>query len=159
MSSRYKQQALDYHAGPKPGKIGTQITKPCITQHDLSLAYTPGVAQPCLEIARDHGAVYDYTSKGNLVAVVSNGTAVLGLGWRAKLRRPRFLLGCVLFGTAPVLTYLAARHLDFSIIFAATALNFPFVMILARVFLGEPLDRSKVAAVCGIVLGLALFVL
>jgi malate dehydrogenase (oxaloacetate-decarboxylating)(NADP+) len=80
MSSRYKQQALDYHASPKPGKIGTQITKPCITQHDLSLAYTPGVAQPCLEIARDHGAVYDYTSKGNLVAVISNGTAVLGLG-------------------------------------------------------------------------------
>ena len=80
MSSRYKQQALEYHASPKPGKIGTQITKPCITQHDLSLAYTPGVAQPCLEIARDHGAVYDYTSKGNLVAVISNGTAVLGLG-------------------------------------------------------------------------------
>ncbi|MGD2052978.1 MAG: malic enzyme-like NAD(P)-binding protein [Gammaproteobacteria bacterium] len=80
MSSRYKQQALDYHAGAKPGKIGTQITKPCITQHDLSLAYTPGVAQPCLEIARDHGAVYDYTGKGNLVAVISNGTAVLGLG-------------------------------------------------------------------------------
>ena len=80
MSSRYKQQALEYHASPKPGKIGTQITKPCITQHDLSLAYTPGVAQPCLEIARNHGAVYDYTSKGNLVAVISNGTAVLGLG-------------------------------------------------------------------------------
>jgi malate dehydrogenase (oxaloacetate-decarboxylating)(NADP+) len=80
MSSRYKQQALDYHAGTRPGKIGTQITKPCATQHDLSLAYTPGVAQPCLEIARDHGAVYDYTAKGNLVAVISNGTAVLGLG-------------------------------------------------------------------------------
>jgi malate dehydrogenase (oxaloacetate-decarboxylating)(NADP+) len=80
MSSRYKQQALEYHASPKPGKIGTQITKPCITQHDLSLAYTPGVAQPCLEIARNHAAVYDYTSKGNLVAVISNGTAVLGLG-------------------------------------------------------------------------------
>ena len=80
MPSRYKQQALDYHAGPKPGKIGTLVTKPCSTQHDLSLAYTPGVAEPCLEIARDHGAVYDYTSKGNLVAVISNGTAVLGLG-------------------------------------------------------------------------------
>jgi malate dehydrogenase (oxaloacetate-decarboxylating)(NADP+) len=80
MSSRYKQQALDYHAAPKPGKIGTRITKPCITQHDLSLAYTPGVAEPCLEIARDHNAVYDYTTKGNLVAVISNGTAVLGLG-------------------------------------------------------------------------------
>ena len=80
MSSRYKQQALDYHASPKPGKVGTQITKPCITQHDLSLAYTPGVAEPCLAIARDPGAAYDYTSKGNLVAVISNGTAVLGLG-------------------------------------------------------------------------------
>ena len=80
MSSRYKQQALDYHASPIPGKIGTQITKPCITQHDLSLAYTPGVAEPCLQIAQDHNAVYDYTSKGNLVAVITNGTAVLGLG-------------------------------------------------------------------------------
>jgi len=56
MSSRYKQQALDYHACPKQGKVGTQITKPCITQHDLSLAYTPGVAEPCLAIARDHSA-------------------------------------------------------------------------------------------------------
>jgi malate dehydrogenase (oxaloacetate-decarboxylating)(NADP+) len=80
MSSRYKQQALDYHASPKPGKVGTQITKPCITQHDLSLAYTPGVAEPCLAIARDPAEAYDYTSKGNLVAVISNGTAVLGLG-------------------------------------------------------------------------------
>jgi len=80
MSSRYKQQALEYHAHPKPGKVGTLITKPCNTQHDLSLAYTPGVAEPCLEIARDHAAVYDYTSIGNLVAVISNGTAVLGLG-------------------------------------------------------------------------------
>ena len=80
MSSRYRQQALEYHASPQPGKIGTLITKPCNTQHDLSLAYTPGVAEPCLEIARNHAAAYDYTSKGNLVAVISNGTAVLGLG-------------------------------------------------------------------------------
>lgn len=80
MSSRYKQQALDYHTSPKPGKVGTEITKPCRTQHDLSLAYTPGVAEPCLAIARDHAAAYDYTSKGNLVAVITNGTAVLGLG-------------------------------------------------------------------------------
>ncbi len=80
MASRYKQQALDYHAVPKPGKIGTRITKPCSTQTDLSLAYTPGVAEPCLAIARDHGQVYDYTGKGNLVAVITNGTAVLGLG-------------------------------------------------------------------------------
>ncbi len=80
MASRYKQQALAYHASPIPGKIGTRITKPCSTQHDLSLAYTPGVAEPYLAIASDHGAVYDYTSKGNLVAVITNGTAVLGLG-------------------------------------------------------------------------------
>ena len=80
MASQYKQQALAYHASPIPGKIGTRITKPCSTQHDLSLAYTPGVAEPCLAIERDHGAAYDYTSKGNLVAVITNGTAVLGLG-------------------------------------------------------------------------------
>ncbi len=80
MPNRYKQQALDYHSQPKPGKIGTAITKPCETQHDLSLAYTPGVADPCRAIARDEADVYKYTSKGNLVAVISDGTAVLGLG-------------------------------------------------------------------------------
>ncbi|MCK5263229.1 MAG: malate dehydrogenase [Gammaproteobacteria bacterium] len=80
MPNRYKQQALDYHSLPKPGKIGTAITKPCVTQHDLSLAYTPGVADPCRAIARDEAEVYKYTSKGNLVAVISDGTAVLGLG-------------------------------------------------------------------------------
>ena len=80
MPNRYKQQALDYHSQPKPGKIGTAITKPCKTQLDLSLAYTPGVAEPCRAIARDEAEVYSYTSKGNLVAVISDGTAVLGLG-------------------------------------------------------------------------------
>ena len=80
MTSRFKQQALDYHAKPSPGKTGTAITKPCDTQQDLSLAYTPGVAEPCRAIARDPSAVYDYTSKGNLVAVISDGSAVLGLG-------------------------------------------------------------------------------
>jgi malate dehydrogenase (oxaloacetate-decarboxylating)(NADP+) len=80
MPNRYKQQALDYHSQPKPGKIGTAITKPCETQYDLSLAYTPGVAEPCRSIARDEDEVYNYTSKGNLVAVISDGTAVLGLG-------------------------------------------------------------------------------
>ena len=80
MPNRYKQQALDYHSQPKPGKIGTAITKPCATQYDLSLAYTPGVAEPCRSIARDESEVYNYTSKGNLVAVISDGTAVLGLG-------------------------------------------------------------------------------
>ena len=80
MSSRYKQQALDYHAKPVPGKIATAITKPCVSQLDLSLAYTPGVAEPCRAIARDPATVYDYTARGNLVAVISDGTAVLGLG-------------------------------------------------------------------------------
>jgi malate dehydrogenase (oxaloacetate-decarboxylating)(NADP+) len=75
-----KQQALDYHTEGKPGKIEIRPTKPCATQRDLSLAYTPGVAQPCLMIKDNPSDVYKYTSKGNLVAVVSNGTAVLGLG-------------------------------------------------------------------------------
>jgi malate dehydrogenase (oxaloacetate-decarboxylating)(NADP+) len=75
-----KQQALDYHALGKPGKVEVNPTKPCTTQLDLSLAYTPGVAQPCLEIHKNPADVYKYTAKGNLVAVVSNGTAVLGLG-------------------------------------------------------------------------------
>jgi len=75
-----KQQALDYHSKGKPGKIEINLTKPCTTQLDLSLAYTPGVAQPCLEIAKNPTDVYKYTARGNLVAVVSNGTAVLGLG-------------------------------------------------------------------------------
>jgi len=74
------QDALDYHLYPAPGKVAVVPTKPCQTQRDLSLAYTPGVAAPCLEIERDPNAVYKYTSKGNLVAVVTNGTAVLGLG-------------------------------------------------------------------------------
>ncbi|WP_019026083.1 malic enzyme-like NAD(P)-binding protein [Colwellia piezophila] len=75
-----RQQALDYHAYPTPGKIGITITKPAETSHDLSLAYSPGVAEPCREIAKDPDAVYKYTGKGNTVAVISNGTAVLGLG-------------------------------------------------------------------------------
>src|SRR5271169_2018137 len=74
------QEALDYHSSAPAGKIAVTPTKPCLTQRDLSLAYTPGVAVPCLEIARDPSLVYKYTAKGNLVAVVSNGTAVLGLG-------------------------------------------------------------------------------
>ncbi len=80
MPTRFKQQALDYHAKPKPGKIATEITKPCETQQDLSLAYTPGVAEPCRAIHRDEDAAYEYTAKGNLVAVITDGTAVLGLG-------------------------------------------------------------------------------
>ena len=75
-----KQQALDYHSQLHPGKIELTPSKPCRTQRDLSLAYTPGVAYPCLEIERNPNDVFKYTSRGNLVAVVSNGTAVLGLG-------------------------------------------------------------------------------
>ncbi len=75
-----KQDALDYHSLGRKGKIEVVLTKPCATQRDLSLAYTPGVAEPCLEIAANPPDAYKYTAKGNLVAVVSNGTAVLGLG-------------------------------------------------------------------------------
>ena len=73
-------EALRFHAEGRPGKISISPTKPMATQDDLSLAYSPGVAAPCLEIERDETLAYDYTSKGNLVAVISNGTAVLGLG-------------------------------------------------------------------------------
>src|SRR5258705_13363814 len=75
-----KNQALDYHFGERPGKIEVTPSKPCRTQRDLSLAYTPGVADPCLEIQKNPHDAYKYTARGNLVAVVSNGTAVLGLG-------------------------------------------------------------------------------
>ncbi len=75
-----KQEALNYHSTGRKGKIEVVPTKPCLTQRDLSLAYTPGVAEPCLEIAKNEDLVYEYTAKGNLVAVLSNGTAVLGLG-------------------------------------------------------------------------------
>jgi len=74
------QEALEYHSSPPPGKVSVVPTKPCRTQRDLSLAYTPGVAVPCLEIHRDPSLAYKYTAKGNLVAVISNGTAVIGLG-------------------------------------------------------------------------------
>lgn len=77
----FKKKVLEYHRGGKyAGKIGTEILTPCESKEDLSLAYTPGVAIPCLEIVEDENKVYEYTSKGNSVAVVSNGTAVLGLG-------------------------------------------------------------------------------
>jgi len=75
-----KEEALDYHRRGRPGKVKTVPTKPTVTAEDLSLAYTPGVAEPCRAIHKTPGEVYDYTAKGNLVAVVTNGTAVLGLG-------------------------------------------------------------------------------
>src|ERR1700751_1882459 len=74
------EDALEYHSSSPAGKLSVVATKPCRTQRDLSLAYTPGVAVPCLEIERDPSLAYKYTAKGNLVAVVSNGPAVLGLG-------------------------------------------------------------------------------
>jgi malate dehydrogenase (oxaloacetate-decarboxylating)(NADP+) len=83
MSDKLKQEALEYHAaghGSRPGKVGIEITKPCETQHELSLAYTPGVAAPVRAIDADAEAAYQYTAKGNLVAVITDGTAVLGLG-------------------------------------------------------------------------------
>lgn len=80
MSDDAKQKSLDYHRHPIPGKVGVVPTKPCETQEELSLAYTPGVAVPCLEIRDTPSAVWEYTGKGNAVAVVSDGTAVLGLG-------------------------------------------------------------------------------
>jgi malate dehydrogenase (oxaloacetate-decarboxylating)(NADP+) len=75
-----KQEALDYHFIGRPGKIEVTATKPCLTQHDLSLAYTPGVAEPCLAIQKNPHDAFKYTARGNLVAVITNGTAVLGLG-------------------------------------------------------------------------------
>ncbi|MCF8295365.1 MAG: NADP-dependent malic enzyme [Bacteroidales bacterium] len=80
MAKITKKEALDYHEFPRRGKIEVVPTKPYATQKDLSMAYTPGVAQPCLEIHANPDDIYRYTSKGNLVAVISNGTAVLGLG-------------------------------------------------------------------------------
>src|SRR6476619_3970634 len=75
-----RQQALEYHSKGRPGKIEVVSTKEAKTQRDLSLAYSPGVAEPCKEIFNNKEHVYKYTTKGNLVAVISNGTAVLGLG-------------------------------------------------------------------------------
>ncbi|HEX7677891.1 MAG TPA: NADP-dependent malic enzyme [Thermoanaerobaculia bacterium] len=80
MADNDRDDALEYHSGGRPGKTEVVPTKPTATQRDLALAYTPGVAKPCLEIFREPGDVYKYTNKGNLVAVISNGTAVLGLG-------------------------------------------------------------------------------
>ena len=98
MTQDRKQAALDYHALPTPGKTAVVPTKPCETQHDLSLAYSPGVAEPVRAIAKDPEAAYRYTNKGNLVAVISNGSAILGLGNRGALASKPVLEGkAVLF--------------------------------------------------------------
>ena len=78
--SNLEKEALEYHKKGRPGKLEVTPTTPLISSNDLSLAYSPGVATPCLEIEKKPETVYDYTSKGNIVAVISNGTAVLGLG-------------------------------------------------------------------------------
>ena len=92
------KEALAYHAEGGPGKIEIRPTKPDATQYDLSLAYSPGVAAPCLAIADDPAKAYDYTIKGNLVAVITNGTAVLGLGDIGPLAAKPVMEGkCMLF--------------------------------------------------------------
>src|SRR6187200_2026843 len=75
-----RQAALEYHEFPTPGKVAIHATKQLINQHDLALAYSPGVAAPCEEIVKDPNNAFKYTSRGNLVAVITNGTAALGLG-------------------------------------------------------------------------------
>src|SRR5947207_15438988 len=92
MSSR-RQEALDYHSQGRPGKIQVSPTKPFKNQRDLSLAYTPGVAEPRLEMAKRPDDAYTYTAKGNLAAVVSNGTAVLRLGNIGALAGKRAMAG------------------------------------------------------------------
>ena len=100
--STFEQESLEYHFAKNEfdtnGKIGTLITKPCDTIKELSMAYSPGVAYPCLEIEKDIDTAYDYTNKGNLVAVISDGTAVLGLGDIGHLAGKPVMEGkCVLF--------------------------------------------------------------
>ena len=98
MNKDLRQAALDYHALPRPGKTEVVPTKPCAIQSELALAYTPGVAEPVRAISQDPEAAYRYTNKGNLVAVVSNGSAVLGLGRRGALAAKPVLEGkAVLF--------------------------------------------------------------
>ena len=93
-----EDEALQFHAGGRPGKLSIAPTKPLTTQRDLTLAYSPGVAFPCLHIQRQPGTVFDYTSKGNFVAVISNGTAVLGLGDLGALAAKPVMEGkCALF--------------------------------------------------------------
>src|ERR1700720_3036916 len=93
-----EDEALQFHAGGRPGKLSIAPTKPLTTQRDLTLAYSPGVAFPCLHIQRQPGTVFDYASKGNFVAVISNGTAVLGLGDLGALAAKPVMEGkCALF--------------------------------------------------------------
>ena len=93
-----EDEALQFHASGRPGKLSIAPTKPLTTQRDLALAYSPGVAFPCLHIERQPSTAFDYTSKGNFVAVISNGTAVLGLGDLGALAAKPVMEGkCALF--------------------------------------------------------------
>ena len=93
-----EDEALQFHASGRPGKLSIAPTKPLTTQRDLALAYSPGVAFPCLHIKKQPSAAFDYTSKGNFVAVISNGTAVLGLGDLGALAAKPVMEGkCALF--------------------------------------------------------------
>lgn len=107
-----KQAALNYHEYPNPGKISVTPSKQLVNQRDLALAYSPGVAAPCLEIERDPSAAAKYTARGNLVAVVSNGTAVLGLGNIGPLASKPVMEGKgVLFKSSLVSMYLILKLL------------------------------------------------
>ena len=98
MEDSLREAALEYHRNPKPGKMSIVPTKPMETAKDLALAYSPGVAIPCEEIAADPSKALDYTSRGNLVAVITNGTAVLGLGNIGALASKPVMEGkCALF--------------------------------------------------------------
>ena len=104
------EDALEYHAAAPAGKIAIRATKPCLTQRDLSLAYTLGVAVPCLAIERDPSLTYKYTAIGNLVAVVTNGTAVLGLGNIGPLAAKPVMEGKVINPPGKQLASMPAIH-------------------------------------------------
>ena len=108
-----KREALDYHREGRPGKIELVPTKPLVTQRDLSLAYSPGVAEPCLEIAEDPERAWDYTARGNLVAVITNGSAVLGLGNIGPVASKPVMEGARKTTVIPIASEQALRtHLD-----------------------------------------------
>ena len=111
--SDFKQAALDYHAKPRPGKTSVELTKPTETARDLALAYSPGVAEPVREIARDPELAYQYTNKGNLVAVISDGTAILGLGNDGVSKVQISWLTPITFHLFKIITHLTAHTTPF----------------------------------------------
>ncbi|MCX7114784.1 MAG: malate dehydrogenase [Gammaproteobacteria bacterium] len=134
-----KQRALDYHAYPTPGKLAIQLTKPTDSQDDLSLAYSPGVAEPVLAIFDNPDAAYRYTGKGNLIAVISNGTAVLGLGNVGALASKPVMEGkAVLFKR-----FADINVFDLEVDCADPALFISIVQALAPTFGGINLEDIK----------------